>query len=107
MAWVLIDENKTVIRKQVSPEDGLVEVSDNVWCGQVQQSDGSFANPTQSNSDKLEVLRDARNSLLSETDWWASSDLTMTSAQTTYRQDLRDITKTATSVDDVKWPTKP
>ncbi len=107
MAWVLIDENKTVIRKQVSPEDGLVEVSDNVWCGQVQQSDGSFANPTQSDSDKLEVLRDARNSLLSETDWWASSDLTMTSAQTTYRQDLRDITKTATSVDDVKWPTKP
>ena len=24
-----------------------------------------------------------------------------------YRQDLRDITKTATSLDDVTWPTKP
>lgn len=107
MAWVLLDENKTVVRRQVSSEDGLIEVSDNVWCGQVQQSDGSFANPTQSDGDKLEVLRDARNSLLTETDWWASSDLTMTDAQKKYRQDLRDITKTATSLDDVKWPTKP
>ena len=30
-----------------------------------------------------------------------------TSAQTTYRQALRDITKSATSLDDVTWPTKP
>ena len=52
-------------------------------------------------------LRDERNRLLAETDWWASSDLTMTSAQTTYRQALRDITDNATSLDDVTWPTKP
>jgi hypothetical protein len=31
----------------------------------------------------------------------------MTSAQTTYRQALRDITSSATSLDDVTWPTKP
>ena len=42
-----------------------------------------------------------------ETDWWASSDLTMTAAQKKYRQDLRDITKTYSSLDKVKWPTKP
>ena len=35
------------------------------------------------------------------------SDRTMTSAQTTYRQALRDITNSATSLDDVTWPTKP
>lgn len=107
MAWVLIDENNVVIRKQVSPEDGLVEVSDNVWCGQVRQSDGSFVNPTKSDADKLEVLKDARNLLLAETDWWASSDLTMTDAQKKYRQALRDITDTYSSLDDVVWPTKP
>ena len=44
---------------------------------------------------------------LAETDWWASSDLTMTSERTTYRQALRDITDSATSLDDVTWPTKP
>ena len=56
---------------------------------------------------KLMELRAERDRLLAETDWWASSDLTITDAQKKYRQDLRDITKTATSLDDVKWPTKP
>ena len=107
MAWVLIDKNNIVIRKQVSPEDGLVEVSDNVWCGQVRQSDGSFINPTKSDADKLETLRDSRNSLLAETDWWAVQDRTMSQAEKDYRQSLRDITKTYSSLDDVKWPTKP
>jgi len=31
----------------------------------------------------------------------------MTDAQTAYRQALRDITSSATSLDDVTWPTKP
>lgn len=55
----------------------------------------------------LELLRDVRNALLSETDWWANSDLTMTQAQRDYRQALRDITNTYSSLDDVVWPTKP
>jgi len=67
-------------------------------------------------SDKMKALKDAepmrllrveRDRLLAETDWWASSDLTITDAQKKYRQDLRDITKTATSLDDAKFPTKP
>jgi len=56
---------------------------------------------------KLSELRTERDRLIAATDWWASSDLTMTSAQTTYRQALRDITDNATSLDDVTWPTKP
>lgn len=59
---------------------------------------------TESNMMELRQERDAK---LAETDWWALSDITMTSAQTTYRQALRDITKSATSLDDVSWPTKP
>ncbi len=55
----------------------------------------------------LADLREQRNNLLAETDWMASSDLTMSDAWKKYRQDLRDITKTATSLDDVKFPTKP
>jgi hypothetical protein len=52
-------------------------------------------------------LRAERNAKLAETDWWASSDLTMTQAQTDYRQALRDITDTYSSLDTVVWPTKP
>jgi len=58
-------------------------------------------------SAKLNKLRMQRNILLAETDWWANSDLTMTQAQTDYRQALRDITDTYSSLDDVVWPTKP
>tara|TARA_R100001224_G_scaffold104124_1_gene77166 strand:- start:1110 stop:1400 length:291 start_codon:yes stop_codon:yes gene_type:complete len=58
---------------------------------------------------QLEILRSERNKLLFETDWWASSDLTMTDAQKKYRQDLRDITKTYQSLSDkdFAFPTKP
>lgn len=52
-------------------------------------------------------LRAERNRRLEETDWWANSDLTMTAEQTAYRQALRDITDTYTSLEDVVWPTKP
>ena len=55
-------------------------------------------------------LREKRNSLLAQTDWWGASDNTMTDAQKKYRQDLRDITEGLDTVDKVNavvWPTKP
>ena len=70
-------------------------------------------------AEPMRLLRRERDRLLSECDWWASSDLTITDAQKKYRQDLRDITKTAspkiigdgpsTSLDmsSVTWPSKP
>ena len=58
-------------------------------------------------AEPMRLLREERNRLIAETDWWASSDLTMTAEQTAYRQALRDITNTYTSLDDVVWPTKP
>jgi len=67
----------------------------------------SFSQPVLSSDEKLNDLREWRNRLLLETDVWALSDRTMSSDQIKYRQDLRDITKTATSLDDVTWPTKP
>lgn len=57
---------------------------------------------------KLSELRTERNRLLAETDHWVLSDTAdATAAQTTYRQALRDITNTYSSLDDVVWPTKP
>ena len=59
------------------------------------------------NAEPMRLLREERNRRIAETDWWASSDLTITDAQKKYRTDLRDITKSATSLDDASWPTKP
>jgi len=55
----------------------------------------------------MKRLREERNRRIAETDWWASSDLTMSAERTAYRQDLRDITKIFSSLDDVVWPDKP
>ena len=51
-------------------------------------------------AEPLKLLRAERDRLIAETDWWASSDLTMTTEQTAYRQALRDITEDYSSLDD-------
>ena len=50
----------------------------------------------------LSNLRETRNSLLAKTDWTANSDLTMSSAMTTYRQQLRDAPTGLTTVAEVE-----
>ena len=57
----------------------------------------------------LAELRTQRNILLAKTDYLALSDVTMTDAWKTYRQELRDITKTYQSMSDdgFTFPTKP
>jgi len=59
---------------------------------------------------ELNSLRDKRNYLLKETDWLANSDVTMSDAMRTYRQQLRDITNGLTTVEEVNavvFPEKP
>ena len=59
---------------------------------------------------RMADLRDQRNRLLAETDWYGMSDVTMDSDMTVYRQALRDITKTTPADDalsNITWPTKP
>jgi len=58
----------------------------------------------------LAGMREKRNFLLAETDFYALSDVTMSSDMTTYRQALRDLPAgkdTVKKVDDATWPTKP
>lgn len=56
---------------------------------------------------KLEGIRMIRNGLLSQTDWMANSDVTMSDAWKKYRQDLRDITEGVTLSTEIVWPTAP
>lgn len=57
-------------------------------------------------ADEHEV-REKRNQLLAETDWWAVQDRTMSQLEKDYRKELRDITTQAGFPLDVTWPTKP
>jgi hypothetical protein len=54
-----------------------------------------------------EQIRSKRNNLIAETDWWATSDRTMSAEETSYRQSLRDVPSQAGFPADVTWPTKP
>jgi len=64
----------------------------------------------------MNLLREERNRLITETDWRASSDLTITDAWKTYRQQLRDLPASSNpkldsegylDMTSVTWPTKP
>ena len=68
------------------------------------------------NAEPMRLLRIERNKKIAETDWRASSDLTLADAWKTYRQALRDLPASASpSLDSnynldltsVTWPTEP
>ncbi len=67
------------------------------------------ASDTVSDADKLAALRTLRNMKLEETDYLGLADNTLSNDMKTYRQSLRDITKTYSSLDaeGFAWPTKP
>ena len=96
--------NKIVVDFAVSSSPQIVELSTEEVA--LRQAEEQAWADGQADRD-LADLRTERNSLLAETDYLGNSDVTMTDAMTTYRQTLRDITNTATSLDDVTWPEKP
>ena len=57
----------------------------------------------------ISTLRMTRNSLLKQTDWTANSDVTMSDAMKTYRQQLRDATEgldTVEKIEAYEFPTE-
>ncbi len=66
--------------------------------------------------ESVRLLREERDRRITKSDWRASSDLTLSSEWSTYRQALRDLPSTATPTLDsnyeldltsVTWPTEP
>ena len=54
----------------------------------------------------MEDLREQRSRLLTETDWTANSDVTMSAEMATYRQALRDLPETV-DINNPVYPEKP
>ena len=88
--------------------------------------DGSQTKPTETEvtnkiaaldaAEAMKLLRVERDARISKTDWRASSDLTLSSAWSTYRQALRDLPASASpkldsnyelDLTSVTWPTEP
>ena len=66
------------------------------------------------NAEPMRLLREERDRKITETDWWAGKDVTMSQARKDYRQALRDLPSTAEpkldengKLTNVTWPTKP
>ena len=50
-------------------------------------------------------VREERDALIAATDWTGNSDVTMTSAMTTYRTALRNVPAQAGFPNSITWPT--
>jgi len=122
---VLASPAATTSAYQYSARDGVEQNSNGDWVEKYVARD-MFADTTEDgvtttksqheaayqatlDANTASAMRSRRDNKLAETDWWAVSDRTMTSAQTTYRQALRDITTHSDwpHLEDDDWPTKP
>ena len=74
-------------REESEPTDEQLEVALNTW--------------------NWDNVRAKRNELLAVTDFYALSDVSMSSDMTTYRQALRDVPASVENSEDVVWPEKP
>lgn len=110
---------------QVVVRDGVVQDSDGNWKEKFIIKD-MFADTTEDgvtttkaeheaayqqalDTQEAEVNRGSRNAMLSETDFYALSDVTMSTEMASYRQALRDITshKNWPYIKPDDWPSKP
>jgi len=96
-------------RTQIVNLNSTPTLLDGTWTVGWTVSNKSSEEITEYDARKATENRSVRDYKLLQTDWWASSDLTMTAEQTAYRQALRDITSHANwpHLDEADWPTKP
>jgi hypothetical protein len=112
--WVLRGEPTTeaefnaMFRRVIGEDDnGSAIESDNPDNWGVSWASVSSKKDELDAAEPLKLLREERNRRIAETDWWALSDVPMSNDRRLYRMELRDITNSYSSLDDVVWPTKP
>jgi len=93
----------TIGKKIVVLENGTIEEQSWTSAELAEQAEWEKQLPTI----QLADLRFQRNRLLAETDWMAGSDVTMSDAWKTYRQELRDLPAKTSDPANPTWPTKP
>ncbi len=104
----VVDVNETEF--EVHSSMSWVDCDDKVAVGWTYDGSTFTTNEvTVTAEEQLNKLRLRRNAKLAETDWTQNRDVTLSNDADwkTYRQALRDITKTYKTLEDVKWPEKP
>ena len=102
------DEFNSMFRRIIGEDDnGSAVESDNPHNWGVSWTTVSAKKAELDAAEPMKLLREERNRRIAQTDWWALSDVPMTSDRRLYRMELRDITNSYSSLDDVVWPTKP
>ena len=89
---------------QVIATDHTGNIGD-TWNGS--SYDAPVITDNRTDEEKWFDIREKRNQLLAETDFYALSDVTMTTEMSNYRQALRDLPSSTSNPDDVVFPTKP
>ncbi len=114
MSYVLIKDNVVIQKSDSGEQEGFIPAPDDVICGMIKEGDNYIRPPRKHRFTPEQVLRRERKIFLDKTDWWATSDRTMTDEQKAYRQKLRDLPATASpelnergELINVTWPTKP
>ena len=122
---VLASPAATTTAYQVSVRDGVEQNSNGDWVERYVARD-MFADTTEDgvtttkaeheaayqatlDANTATANRATRDAKLAETDFYALSDVTMSSEMTTYRQALRDLPDHSNwpNLEDADWPTKP
>ena len=113
MGYELITNSAGTIAGYIESEAGTLtqqQAEDAILCNKENPTNAEkqTAQAALDTASGFALLRKHRDRLLAETDHWAYQDTpAMTQAQTDYRQSLRDITDSYSSLDDVVWPTRP
>jgi hypothetical protein len=101
----MANRNKVVVKSDGTSE--VIELTDDEETAlDAQEKAWTDAKPSRA----FDALRNKRDKLLSETDWWGASDQTMSDAQKKYRSDLRDLPAqydNSSILGDITWPSKP
>lgn len=92
---------------KVVMEAAPIQDSDGNWVGVWSEQDMNDEQKADFDQLKSEEVRGRRDTLLAETDFFALSDVTMSSAMTTYRQALREVPQQEGFPGTITWPTKP
>jgi len=87
--------------------EGTPSRTEGVWTQVWVVSEATPDEVTQRTSDLASSARSQRDNLLSQTDWMAMSDNTVTPEWASYRQALRDVTAQPGFPFAVEWPSKP
>ena len=104
--YAALAANGDILEVAATPSYGAGEVLDwgagSVVSGKWQR----WTKRNKTNSELMVEVRATRDGLLAETDFYALSDVTMSSDMTTYRQALRDLPANV-DLSDITYPTKP